>query len=368
DHCFNCQMCRIECPAKVDVPYLAYRCKAAYVAAHGISVTDNFFARIDMVLKFASVFGYPLNWLLARRWFRWLLDKSIGIPAGRKLPKFGRIPYLTRAAWTKRLSNTSRRGERKVALFIDSYVNYFDSKLAENAVKVLEHNGINVHVPIHQLGSGLSAIASGHGEYAEYIARKNSAIFADLVRQGYKVVAIEPAAALCFRHEYKFLSQDPDTQLVADNTVDLCTFLFDLHKNGKLKLDFQPVHATVGYHAPCRSIALGNQSLNNSLPAEELLGLVPGLEVTRLERGCCGQAGSFGLKKSNYQLSLRLGIRLFLGLRNPLIQAGTTDCTACRLQMEQGCAKPTIHPIKILAYSYGLTSDFASALDAKQRE
>ena len=34
--------------------------------------------------------------------------------------------------------------------------------------------------------------------------------------------------------------------------------------------------------------------------------------------------------------------------------AGATECSACRLQMEQGTRKPTAHPIKLLVKSYGL--------------
>jgi hypothetical protein len=41
-------------------------------------------------------------------------------------------------------------------------------------------------------------------------------------------------------------------------------------------------------------------------------------------------------------------------IRGGGIEAGATECSACRLQMEQGTAKPTVHPIKILARAYGL--------------
>lgn len=36
------------------------------------------------------------------------------------------------------------------------------------------------------------------------------------------------------------------------------------------------------------------------------------------------------------------------------IEIGSTECGACRIQMEQGIAKRTLHPIKLLALSYGL--------------
>ena len=358
DSCLNCQMCRVECPVQADIPYLAFSGKAAYAAAHGLSFADLFFAKIDAILRWLSVFRFPLNLLLGNRLFRWCAEKTVGIPQGRKLPRLAQIPYLTKTAWSRRLTRPQRREDTKIALLVDIFGNYCDTRLPEIAVKVLEHQGFHVLVPARQQSSGLTAITSGHRDRAEWIAAKNVPLFADLVRQGYKVVSLEPAAAVCFQHEYRLIYPDPETALVADNTVDLCTFLYQSHLEGRLRLNFQPIHATLGYHAPCRSVVIGGGNLASPTAAQQLLHLIPGLEVRRLERGCCGLAGTFGLKKANYPLSLRLGVRLFSALRDAGIQAGVTDCSACKMQMEQGTTKKTFHPIKILAASYGLANDF----------
>ena len=63
-------------------------------------------------------------------------------------------------------------------------------------------------------------------------------------------------------------------------------------------------------------------------------------------------AGTFGLKRENYRNSLRAGMPLITAVRDPAIQVGTTECSACKIQMEQGTTKPTIHPLKILAFAY----------------
>ncbi|MFP6657403.1 MAG: FAD-binding oxidoreductase, partial [Pirellulales bacterium] len=95
-----------------------------------------------------------------------------------------------------------------------------------------------------------------------------------------------------------------------------------------------------------------------------LLRLIPGLTVTRIEKGCSGMAGTFGLKRENYRASLRAGFELITSMRDQTIQAGTTECSTCKIQMEQGTTKPTVHPIKILARSYGLTPN-VNPLDAR---
>jgi hypothetical protein len=55
-------------------------------------------------------------------------------------------------------------------------------------------------------------------------------------------------------------------------------------------------------------------------------------------------------------------------LRNRHFQAGTTECSSCKIQMEQGAGKPTIHPVKLLALAYGLMPEIADLLSAPVEE
>ena len=176
-------------------------------------------------------------------------------------------------------------------------------------------------------------------DHARRLARRNVAILAEAVRQGYHVVATEPAAALCLVHEYPQLLDDDDARLLAANASEACTFLWKMHTLGTLQLDLRPINAVLGYHAPCHLKALGV-----GLPGVNLLSLIPGLRVHHIERGCSGMAGTFGLLHKNYRSSLRAGWGLISRLRDPALQAGVTECSACKIQMEQGTTKPTIHP------------------------
>ena len=55
-------------------------------------------------------------------------------------------------------------------------------------------------------------------------------------------------------------------------------------------------------------------------------------------------------------------------VRDPAIQVGATECSTCKIQMEQGVTKPTIHPVKMLALSYGLMPELESLLTARSEE
>jgi Fe-S oxidoreductase len=136
-----------------------------------------------------------------------------------------------------------------------------------------------------------------------------------------------------------------------------------MHQAGKLELDLRPLNATLGYHLPCHLKALGVGS-----PGEDLLRLIPGLTLQRIERGCSGMAGAFGMKRQNYRTSLRAGWGLISELRSPTLQAGVTECSACKIQMEQGTSKPTIHPIKLLALAYNLMPEVASLLTSHSED
>ena len=79
-------------------------------------------------------------------------------------------------------------------------------------------------------------------------------------------------------------------------------------------------------------------------------------------------AGTFGLKRENYRSSLRAGWDLISSFRDPAIQGGVTECSACKMQMEQGTEKPTVHPLKLLALAYGLLPAGRTILSAKSQE
>jgi Fe-S oxidoreductase len=230
-------------------------------------------------------------------------------------------------------------------------------------VAVLQHNGIAVYVQPVQRQSGMAMISLGALDKARRLAKYNTGLLADAVRQGYHVVASEPAASLCLTHEYPNLIDDDDARLVADNTSDVGAYLWKLHQQGKLELDFKPISAGIGYHQPCHLRALGVGS-----PGENLLRLVPGLTVRPLQRGCSGMAGTYGLKRESYRSSLRAGWGLIAAMREPTLHAGSTECSSCKLQMEQGTTKPTIHPMKILCLSYGLIPELSSLLTERGEE
>ena len=360
DLCVNCHQCRSECPAEVDIPKLMIEYKAQYVATNGLSFHDWLMCRTDVFAKWASRMRTFANFAIGNRRMRWLLERLTGVAQGRKLPKIAKRSFLA-SAKRQRLTKPSRGGGQKILYFTDVYANWFDVELAEAVVGVFQHNGISVYVPPGQIQAGMSLVAVGAIEKAKTVAAHNVSLLVDAIRQGYHVITAEPSAALCLTREYPNMIDDEDVRLIAENTSEACTYLWKLHQRGQLELDLKPLHMTVGYHTPCHTKALGVGA-----PAEHLLQLIPGITVRKLEKGCSGMAGTFGLKKENYRNSLRAGWPLISAIREPDLQIGSTECSTCKMQMEQGTDKPTVHPLKLLALSYGLIPEVAQTLSERR--
>ncbi len=362
DLCFNCHQCRLECPASVDIPKLMVEAKAQHVEHNGLGVSDWLMSRLDLLYWFAGRFPSLTNAMIQNPRARWLLDRVMGVAQGRKLPRFSQTSFLS---WAQRqkLNRIPRQHGRKVVFFVDAFVNWNDLELGQAVIKILQHNNIDVVVPLNQAVSGMSLISDGVLGRAKKLVARNVEILADYVRQGFQIVTTEPSAALALRHEYLHLINDQDSQAVAANTLDVCDYLWKLHLTGDLQLDFKPQNVVVGYHQPCH-----HKALEIGQPGVSLMRLIPGVQVEPLEMGCSGVAGVWGLKRKNYLRSLRVGFPLINALRAPEIIAGTTECTTCKIQMEHGTSKITVHPIKILALGYGLMPQLVGLFSRKSEE
>ncbi len=356
DLCVNCKMCAPECPAHVNIPKLMLEAKAQHVAEHGLDRNHWVLARTESFARLGSAFAFAVNAALGTRAVRWLLEKLLGVSRRRRLPLFAGRNFLRRAGrrgWTRR-----PRGDRpRVAYFVDVFATYNDPQIAEAVVAVLHHNGIETYVPPGQHGCGMAALAYGDVETARETAQANLRVFADLAREGYPIVCAEPTAAYMLGHDYLDLVDDPDAKLVADHTVELTAYLWDLHRQGKLRTDFRPLHVSVGHHVPCHLKALGQPPAG---PA--LLALIPGLSVRTIDVSCSGMAGTFGLRAENYEVSRAAGAPMLRELARPEVRYGSTECSTCRMQMEDGTGKRTLHPAQYLALAYGLMPELARRL------
>ncbi len=371
DGCLNCRSCQVECPVHAPVAQMILQARGAYVSAMGLSFSEQLLGHFDRLSRWAIRFRPAALMLLHSGWGRKLIEKMFGISAARKVPPIPFRSFLdefgTRYPYTETpLANLSPGApvQRKVMLFVNAFANYHDTALAKAAIQVLEVNNVQVVLVPNQKTSGVSALTMGMMDEAARVARHNVNIMADAIREGCDIVSCEPADVFCIKKEYPFLlDNDEDSLLVSENIYDLNQYLMKMHQSGELNIKFQPINFSLGYHAPCRL-----RALNIGYPGVNLLRLIPELHVEVIEAGCCGMAGIYGMQSKNYYNSLKIGMSLMAKLRNPTIQASTTECSSCRIAMEHRSTKPCVHPIKILAYAYGLMPEVGDLLRRPGKE
>jgi len=350
DLCVQCRMCDRECPAHVNVSKLMLEAKAANTAEHGMDRSQWFFARLEKFARWGSRFPVATGLVLRSRFLRWLLGWTFGISPQRKLPMFTRRHFLRRArkrGWT----NKPTGGKPVIVLFADIFATYADPNIAESAGLVMEHHGYAVHVPDGLRSSGMEALTQGDVETARECAQTNLRILADLAREGVPIVCVEPSSALMLRHENGALLDDVDVRLVAERTIEFTAFMAGIERRGELKTDFKPlpVPLTLGHHVPCHVKAIDDRAAGPGL-----LARIPGIQVETIDVSCSGMAGAFGLKKGNEATSEKAGQPMLDRLRQTDIQFGSTECSSCRMQMEDAGGKRTLHPAQYLAWAYGL--------------
>ena len=87
------------------------------------------------------------------------------------------------------------------------------------------------------------------------------------------------------------------------------------------------------------------------MPAvQQILSLVPELEVSVIESGCCGMAGSFGYEQEHYEVSQQIGELVLL----PAVRSAAAEVfiaapgTSCRHQIKDATGRIAMHPVEIL--------------------
>jgi Fe-S oxidoreductase len=120
-----------------------------------------------------------------------------------------------------------------------------------------------------------------------------------------------------------------------------------VHERGKLDLGFSQKIGKVRYHQPCHL-----KAQNIGFKAQELLKLIPGAEVARMQ--CCsGHDGSWSVKKENFETSMKVGKPLFKFMKTE-DACTATDCPLSAIQVQQATGKKPVHPIVVMAQAYGL--------------
>ncbi|HET8578814.1 MAG TPA: heterodisulfide reductase-related iron-sulfur binding cluster [Methylomirabilota bacterium] len=351
DLCYQCKLCFNHCPYTpphrwaVDFPRLMLRARAAEGRAQGVRLQDRFLGNTDLVGRLGSLTAPVSNWAMGVWVHRKFMEAAVGIHRERRLPPFHRETFSRWFDRRRREPRTAPPAER-VALFATCSIEYNDPATGKAAVAVLEKNGVDVSLPAQRC-CGMPYLDGGAVTEAKRLIADNVRTLAEAVREGREIVVPGPTCSYMLKQEYPWLDGSEDATLVATHTRDLFEYLAGLHARGRLDTMFPKPPGRIAYQLPChlRAQNLGTKSA-------DVLRLT-GAEVETIEK-CSAVDGTWGLKKENHELSLRLAQPLFKGIEAARPDRVATDCPLAALQIQQGMERTAQHPVRILAEAYGL--------------
>jgi len=343
DLCSGCKLCEVTCPSQVSIQEYIRRAQNKGAQENGRTLRDWVLGHTRLLSRFGSLTAPLANFGNRNPLFRLLMERFVGIHRRRPLPKY---QWLTFEGWFKRRPRRNAPTRRTVAYFYGCWVDFNERRLGQQVVAVLERNGIEVIVPRQQC-CGIPAVVNSNTDLARRYGVENVRRLSALPA-GVDIIASSTSCGLMLKHDYAHLLDIPGAESVGSRVYDICEYLWMLHEAGELKLDFQPVDTRVLYHAPCHL-----KSHGIGYPAMRLLRLIPGVRVEEVDEGCCGISGTFGVKVEKYDLSMKIGSRLFEAVKAAGSDSVLADCETCRMQVEHGAGSRSAHPIDILARAYG---------------
>jgi glycerol-3-phosphate dehydrogenase subunit C len=340
DYCSGCGICTQVCPQGVHIAEINTQARAKLKATKGVPLRDRILARPTLAGRLGTPAAPVANWTLRNNLLRLAIERTIGIHRDAPMPRFAGRTFQR---WARKHARPA--AERRVAFFHGCGTNYYEPRLGEMTVALLEHNGFVVDVP-KQDCCGLPLQSNGLFDDARGYAHRLAARLAPYAREGIDIVGTSTSCTLMLKREaleILGMEDDPDLRAVSEGVFDICEYLLALHDRGELRTEFQPVTETVVYHAPCQQ-----QGHGIGKPALDLLALVPGLEVIESNANCCGVAGTYGLKREKYDIAMKVGAGLFDQIRDTAAVEAVCDSETCRWQIEHATGVRTVHPVEML--------------------
>jgi len=346
DYCSSCGICTQVCPQGVKIAEINTRAKARLHRERGIKLRDRIIARPTVLGRLGTPVAPLANYTLTSRPLRIVAERVLGVHRDAAVPRFAGRTFH---GWAR--SHSSPPGTRTVAFFHNCGTDYYEPDVGEKAVAVLEHNGLHVEIP-KQGCCGLPLQSNGLFDDARAYVRRLTGALAPYARAGHDIVGPATSCTLMLKREaleILGMEDEEDVRVVSERTYDITEYLLAMHDRGELKTDFRPVPQRLAYHAPCQQ-----QGHNIGKPALDLFALIPELEVVEMDHGCCGIAGTYGLKSEKYEISMKVGDGLFrqIGAARPDVVG--CDSETCRWHIEHATGVPSEHPVSVLHRAYGL--------------
>jgi Fe-S oxidoreductase len=312
-------------------------------AQRGTPLSARFFGNARRVNQLGSRFAFLANAVNRTGIMRSLVQQTAGVDRRRPLPVFARQSL---GDWFRRRppGPPGRRGD--VVFFGDSFTSYTEPGIGIASIELLERAGWRV-ILVDDVCCGRSQISKGLLDAARTRHAQLLDRLAPFALAGVPIVGCEPSCVFTLKDELVSLSRGDERAIAIARQARLVDeLLVEAIDDGSLPRPEAPFpHRAIFFHGHCHQKAAHAMS-----PTVKLLERIPGAELTVLDAGCCGMAGSFGFERNHYELSMQIGEqRLFPAVRSAPGNAWIAATgVSCRQQIAHGTGRSAEHPIVLL--------------------
>jgi FAD/FMN-containing dehydrogenase/Fe-S oxidoreductase len=349
DLCLECRACKAECPVGVDVARFKSEFLADYWRRHGTPIRAHLLGHVHSMSRWGSRFA-PLSNAIARNALvRALNEQVIGIDRRRTPPAWTSRSFAKTFGKHRRRSAAAPPGrtDRTVALFNDTFTNYYSPAIGMAGLQVLEIAGLDVELaPVACCGRPL--ISQGLLAAARRQAASSVDGLYPLAERGVPIVFFEPSCLSAIREDVPSLLRG-DVQRRAQRVADRAVLFEELLEReweaGRVRLDLGDGPPQILLHGHCHQKAMGRLA-----PAKALLGRIPGATVVDLDAGCCGMAGAFGYAREHFDVSRAIGERRLLPAARTLRDGAVlvASGTSCRHQVADFTGVRALHAAELI--------------------
>ncbi len=350
--CVGCKGCKRECPTGVDMARMKVEFLAHYKERHGYTLKDHLIGGLPRYAEKASRTSWLLNLRDSLPGAAWASERVLGFSARRSLPKwrsdtFWRTSDTTLFSAAEKTLSVAAAGGKAAVLFIDTFNGTFETENALAAARVLKRAGYVLHGPRRARGHyccGRTYLSCGMIGKAKALAGELIDALLPFVRAGVPVLGLEPSCLLTLRDEALVMGLGERAELVSTYALLFEEFVAREAREGRFKVQFEPIGTPVLVHGHCHQKAFGAVS-----PMLDVLRLLPGARPELIESSCCGMAGAFGYEAEHYDISMRMAeVSLLPAIRKLPDAIVVADGTSCRHQIRDGARREAVHVARLL--------------------
>ncbi|MEE2907544.1 MAG: FAD-linked oxidase C-terminal domain-containing protein [Planctomycetota bacterium] len=341
DLCLGCKACRYECPSAVDMARLKAEYEAQRFRVDGrVPWRTRRLGRTRQLQTLGARLAPVSNWMLGMPGLRHMIQRLLGLSTKRTMPRFERSLHT----WFRSRANAELPETAPVVVLLaDCFTTYGETSLGRAGVMLLEAFGYRV--VMQDTGCcGRTLVSMGMLEEAQTTISNSAQRLGQLVDScgAVAVLGLEPSCVTAIQQEWCELRDVGDAgQLnklasMADTVERFIALEWGAHPQ---RPDFAPQDGIVLGHQHCHQ-------KHESAALESFLHHCGAPSARVLDSGCCGMAGSFGYKRDQYDLSVKIAHQSLDELsESPAGTVLVAPGTSCRHQVHDVFAQQAIHPV-----------------------